>query len=146
MSHEIFWLMQLIQLIWIFYEIHEVPWLWIWKHMNFYEYESVHSCISMTMNFKSHEFQWFWKKYMSCMTMNSKSSWLIRRAHITCMNLESLYLRSVWALGREGIFGGVRFFTGISLFNRHFLDFFTDRKSFMGTKHWVSGIVKPVIW
>ena len=62
MSHGNFWFIQLIQLIWIFYEIHEFPWLWIWKHMNFYEYESVHSWISMTMNFKSHEFQFLLKK------------------------------------------------------------------------------------
>ena len=29
--------------------------------MNFYEYEFVHSWISMTMNFKSHEFQFLLK-------------------------------------------------------------------------------------
>ena len=141
---------------------HELQWIWICTLINFHDYEL------------SNKFQWFWKKYMSCMTMNPKRSWLIHKAHKTCMNLESLYFWSVWAVGREGIFGPVLlkstkfifcfrkwnwiftilhfktknknqhctkiftgtffvFITGISLFNRHLLYFFTDGKNFTRT-------------
>ena len=62
MAHGNFGFISVIQLIWIFRKNHEFPWLWIWKPMNFHDYEFVSREFSMTMNMKSHEFPWIRKK------------------------------------------------------------------------------------
>lgn len=61
MAHGDFGFISVIQLIWIFRKNHGFPWLWIWKPMNFHDYEFVSHEFSMNMNMKSHEFPWIRK-------------------------------------------------------------------------------------